>query len=126
MAKRILIIEDDPDLVKIIEYRLTSQGYEVLVARDGYAGLMMAKRERPDLITLDLNLPELNGFTVCSMIKGNRSYRDIPIIMLTARDGFADRVFDDKMKPEFYMTKPFEVDDLLAKVHELVHDDRKK
>lgn len=121
MSKKILVIEDDQDIVSLLEYRLTNQGYEVLKAYDGAKGLALAKSARPDLITLDINLPEVNGFTICSMLKADEDFQHIPIIMLTARDSFADSVFDDSVKPEAYMTKPFEVSDLLAKIKELVN-----
>ncbi|MFP4472992.1 MAG: response regulator transcription factor [Candidatus Omnitrophota bacterium] len=120
MAKRILIIEDDHDIVSLLGYRLKQHGYDVLSAHDGEAGLHTAQNDSPDLIILDLNLPVLNGFTICSMLKSNPEYQNIPIIMLTARDGYADNIFDDKVRPEAYFTKPFEVDELLAKIEELL------
>jgi len=119
MVKKILIVEDDPDIVSLLEFRLREKGFDVLTAMDGAAGLALARREHPDLITLDINLPEVNGFTVCSMLKADSQYSDIPIIMLTARDGAADNVFDDSVKPETYITKPFDIDDLIEKIHTL-------
>jgi len=119
MAKKILIVEDDPDIISLLEFRLRDKGFDVLTATDGAEGLEIARREHPDLITLDINLPEVNGFTVCSMLKADPQYSDIPIIMLTARDGATDSVFDDSVKPETYITKPFDIDDLIEKIHAL-------
>ena len=119
MAKKILVIEDDQDIVSLLEYRLKENGFDVIVAMDGSQGLELAMSEKPDLITLDINLPEINGFTVCSILKANPQYSSIPIIMLTARDGFADNVFDESVKPEAYITKPFDINDLFEKIRTL-------
>ncbi|MEW5895401.1 MAG: response regulator [Candidatus Omnitrophota bacterium] len=121
MGKKILIIEDDQDIVSLLEYRLISQGYEVLTAFDGAKGLELAKNAMPDLITLDINLPEVNGFTVCSMLKADEVYHSIPIIVITARDGYADNVFDETVKPEAYVTKPFDMNELIEKIEALIH-----
>ena len=125
MAKRILIIEDDQDIVSLLEFRLFSHGYEVLTAMDGAQGLAMARAEKPDLIMLDINLPEVNGFTVCSMLKADEEYHAIPIIFLTARDGYADNIFDESVQPEAYVTKPFDINDLVQKIRHLTsfHDE---
>lgn len=117
--KKILIVEDDPDIISLLEYRLKDKGFDVLTAVDGARGLEIARSEKPDLITLDINLPEVNGFTVCSMLKADPEYCDIPIIILTARDGAADCVFDESVKPETYITKPFDIDELIEKIHAL-------
>jgi len=124
VAKKILIIEDDQDIVSLLEYRLAAHGFDVITALDGAAGLALARSERPDLITLDINLPEVNGFTVCSMLKADKAYHSIPIIFLTARDGYADNVFDDSVKPEAYVTKPFDINELVDKIRQLIpgHD----
>ncbi len=120
MPKTILVIEDDSDIISLLKYRLEHKGFEVITAQTGIEGLRLAEERRPDLITLDINLPEVNGFTVCSMLKGNEEYKHIPIIMLTARDAEADHVFSEHMAPEAYITKPFEVEDLLLKIHEFI------
>lgn len=122
MGKRILIVEDDRDIVSLLEYRLLSHGYDVVTALDGAQGLAIAKEQRPDLITLDINLPEINGFTVCSILKADDDFKDIPIIMLTARDGYADSIFDDSVKPEAYVTKPFDINDLIEKIKSLLSE----
>lgn len=120
MAKKILIIEDDQDIVSLLEFRLKGQGFDVMIAMGGAQGLEMARENRPDLITLDINLPEVNGFTVCSMLKADPEYASIPIIVLTARDGAADNVFDESVKPEAYVTKPFDINELMDTIHSLL------
>jgi len=119
MAKNILIIDDEEDLVAILRIRLMSEGYEVMTAHDGINGLEMAKTKNPDLIILDVNMPHLNGFAVCSLLKGNEEYRHIPVIMLTARDEENDKFFDDVVKPDAFINKPFETDALLDKIQSL-------
>lgn len=120
MKKKILIIEDDPDIVSLLEYRLLAKDFEVITALDGGKGLELAKSENPDLITLDINLPEVNGFTICSILKSDEAFRKIPIIVLTARDSFADSVFDESVKPEAYVTKPFDINELIEKIRSLI------
>lgn len=120
MAKKILIIEDDPDIVSLLEYRFSAHGFEVVTALDGTKGLELAKTEHPDLITLDINLPEVNGFTICSILKSDEDYKMIPIIVLTSRDGYADSIFDESVKPEAYVTKPFDINELIEKIQSLV------
>ena len=120
MKKKILIIEDDPDLVDLLSYRLKAKGYEVLTALDGATGLEVAKNEKPDLITLDVMMPGLNGFTVCRALKFNDEYKHIPIIFLTAKSGATDNVFDESVQPEAYITKPFDINHLFDKIEELL------
>jgi DNA-binding response OmpR family regulator len=121
MPKKILIVEDDPIILKMMRKRLLACGYEVMVASDGATGLKMARTKQPDLITLDIVLPEINGFTICSLLKGNEEYRSIPIIIITGRNEEQDTCFDESVKPEAFFLKPFSPEVLLAKIHELVH-----
>ena len=118
--KKILVIEDDPVTVRLLARRLECNGYDVVVAMDGLAGIEMARRERPDLITLDIMLPEVNGYTVCSFLKTSENYRAIPIIIVTMRNGDHDHVFDESVQPEGYFTKPFDMKELLTEIHHLV------
>jgi DNA-binding response OmpR family regulator len=119
MAKKILIIDDEHDLAEILQIRLVSEGYEVECAHDGITGLELAKSISPQLIILDIMMPHLNGFAVCSLLKGNEQYRHIPIIILTARDEKNDRLFSEDVKPEAFINKPFATATLLSKVREL-------
>jgi len=110
---RILIIEDEPGLAESVRYALDSEGFDVMVAAGGVTGLEMAKSARPDLVLLDLMLPELSGLDVCRQI---RSSSDVPIIMLTAKDSEADKVSGLELGADDYMTKPFSMRELVARV----------
>lgn len=118
--KKILVIEDDPVTVRLLSSRLERNGYEVVVATDGMAGIEMVRLERPDLITLDIMLPEVNGYTVCSFLKTSKPYDTIPIIMITTRNEAQDRIFDESVKPEGFFSKPFNTTELLAEIHHLL------
>ncbi len=110
---RILIIEDEPGLAESVRYTLESEGFEVLVAASGVNGLDMARNSGPDLVLLDLMLPEMSGLDVCRQI---RSSSDVPIIMLTAKDSEADKVTGLELGADDYMTKPFSMRELIARV----------
>jgi two-component system alkaline phosphatase synthesis response regulator PhoP/OmpR family response regulator RpaB len=111
--KSILVVDDDKDIVKTIKGNLELDGYEVLYAYDGRTGLHITKTTRPDLIILDLNLPDIDGIKACEIIR--RGY-DIPIIMLTARDGIADTVLGLECGADDYMVKPFNFLELSARI----------
>ena len=119
MRKKILIVEDEQAIVEILSARLIANGYDVLAATDGSSGLEMAKTTNPDLILLDVMLPHVNGFSVCSLLKGNDHYKNIPVIMVTARSEDNDRIFADDVKPDAFINKPFQTQDLLEKIREL-------
>jgi two-component system response regulator VicR len=89
MSAKILIVDDEPPIIDVLSYNLKRANYEVVVARNGEQALVLARREQPDLIILDLMLPRLDGLEVCRIL---RRERDVPIIMLTARDAEVDRV----------------------------------
>jgi two-component system response regulator VicR len=113
MAARILVVDDEPPIVEILAYNLKRANYEVFVARDGEEALDKARRELPDLIILDLMLPRLDGLEVCRAL---RRERDVPIIMLTARDEEVDRVVGLELGADDYVVKPFSVRELMARV----------
>jgi DNA-binding response OmpR family regulator len=113
MAARILVVDDEPPIVDVLVYNLEQANYEVLVARDGQEALDVARRERPDLIVLDLMLPEVDGLEVCRRL---RRECDVPIIMLTARDAEVDRVVGLELGADDYVVKPFSVRELVARV----------
>ena len=114
MSKRILIVEDEKNIVDILSFNLSKDGYETLEAYDGEAGLQLALEQNPDLILLDLMLPKMNGFDVCrSLRKENRS---TPVIMLTAREEETDKVLGLELGADDYITKPFSMRELLARV----------
>ena len=86
MKKKILIIEDYNNIVEILTMRLSAMGYAVISAKDGQEGLTLARKEKPDLIVLDVTLPKMNGYKISRLLKFDSKYQDIPIIMLTARE----------------------------------------
>ena len=122
MAKKILVIEDENDLVKAILIRLQQAGYEVSMAKDGQEGLEKARREEPDLILLDLMLPKMDGYKICGLLKADARYKSIPIIMATARAQETDEVLGLEVGADAYFTKPFEYGKLLAKIKELLKE----
>jgi DNA-binding response OmpR family regulator len=113
MSAKILIVDDEPPIVNMLAYNLKRANYDILIARDGQEALDQARREQPDLIILDLMLPKLDGLEVCRAL---RRERDVPIIMLTARDDEIDRVVGLELGADDYVVKPFSVRELLARV----------
>jgi DNA-binding response OmpR family regulator len=120
MAGKILVIEDDLVLVKILALHLEKAGFILIVANDGTNGLAIAQKEAPDLIILDLILPELPGEEVCRQVRKNPKICETPIIMLTAKSEDTDRVFGRVIGADCYMTKPVEIQRLLVKVGGLI------
>jgi two-component system response regulator RegX3 len=112
-SHRILVVEDEPGLAESVRYTLDSEGFDVLVVESGVAGLEQARLMEPDLILLDLMLPGMSGLDVCRQI---RSSSDVPIIMLTAKDSEADKVAGLELGADDYMTKPFSMRELIARV----------
>ena len=119
MSKKILIVDDEPDLLEMVQINLEMEGYECMVAYDGFRALDRVRKEKPDLIILDVMLPGMNGYKVCRLLKFDEKYKQIPIIMLTAEAQRADRLLGEETGADYYMTKPFDADKLLAKVKEL-------
>jgi DNA-binding response OmpR family regulator len=113
MAEKILVVEDEPSLQETLVYNLGKQGYTVEAAGDGRAAIDNARKSHPDLIILDIMLPELDGFEVCKIV---RKEMTMPIIMLTARDDEIDRVVGLEVGADDYLTKPFSMRELLARV----------
>ncbi len=109
----VLIVDDDKDIVQTIQGNLELDGYDVLAAFDGRSGIDMAKKHRPDMIILDLNLPDIDGIKTCQIIR--REF-DFPIIMLTARDGTSDMVLGLEYGADDYMVKPFNFLELSARI----------
>ena len=114
MGKTILIVEDEKNIVDILVYNLTKEGYTTLEAYDGDAGLQLALEQDPDLILLDLMLPQKNGFDVCREIR--QAGRTTPILMLTAREEETDKVLGLELGADDYITKPFSMRELMARV----------
>jgi two-component system phosphate regulon response regulator PhoB len=120
MAKpRILIIEDERALTKVLTYNLEREGYETIVAHDGQEGLRKAQTQPVDLILLDLMLPTLGGLEVCRELRGGETTRDVPIMMMTARAEETDQIVGFSMGADDYVTKPFSVKVLLERIKAL-------
>lgn len=113
---RVLIIEDDKDILNLVAWHLKAADYEVLKAEDGVSGLDVALREKPDLIILDLMLPGMDGLDVCKSLKRNKETGPIPIIMLTARGEEADRIVGLELGADDYVVKPFSPRELVLRV----------
>ena len=121
MSKRkILVVDDEKQLVDLIKVRLETNDFEVLTAYDGQEGLARAKKENPDLIILDLMLPKMDGYKVCRMLKFDEKYRKIPIILFTAKAQEEDVKLGEEVGADAYVTKPFESQVLLDKIKELL------
>jgi DNA-binding response OmpR family regulator len=112
----ILIVEDDPDIVELVQYNLEREGFATLTATDGEAGLATAGSHHPSLILLDLMLPGINGLDVCRRLKAQESTRAIPVIMLTAKGDEADVVLGLGLGADDYVTKPFGPKQLVARI----------
>ena len=110
---KILIVEDEKKIARFLELELKHEGYDVITAFDGRSGLDTALEENPDLLILDLMLPELSGIEVCRRL---RHTSDVPIIMLTAKDDVSDKVMGLDMGADDYVTKPFAIEELLARI----------
>ena len=114
MGKTVLIVEDERAIVEILKFNLKREGYETLEALDGKEGLALAQSADPDLILLDVMLPGMNGFDICTALRAGGS--TVPIIMLTAREEEGDKVFGLEAGADDYITKPFSMRELLARV----------
>ena len=114
MGKKILVVEDERNIVDILTFNLAREGYDTLEALDGAAGLRLALEQDPDLILLDLMLPKMDGFEVCRRLR--EQGRATPIIMLTAREEETDKVLGLELGADDYITKPFSMRELLARV----------
>jgi two-component system alkaline phosphatase synthesis response regulator PhoP len=115
-SKKILIVDDEMDLVETVRFPLEMEGYDVLVSHNGEDALNQARKENPDLILLDLMLPNLDGYKVCRLLKFDDRYKHIPILMLTAKSQEKDKALGMETGANEYITKPFDIRDLLKKV----------
>lgn len=113
---RIVVVEDDEALHTLLEYNLMKEGFDVFVATDGKEGLLRVEEEKPDLIVLDWMLPEISGIELCRRLRGRESSKNTPIIMLTARSEEADRIRGLETGADDYITKPFSVNELVARI----------
>jgi len=116
VKEKILIVEDEKDIIKMLEYNLKKEGFKVIDARDGEDALDLAVREYPDLILLDLMLPGIDGLEVCKALKRESKTSSIPIIMLTAKSQESDKVVGLELGADDYITKPFSPRELIARI----------
>jgi DNA-binding response OmpR family regulator len=119
MAKRVLIADDDPITVRLVSAALAERGFETRVERKGSDALAAAQEWQPDLAILDVMMPEMHGYSVCSALKGDAATREIRVLILTAKPFGSDRRLATEMGADDYLTKPFAMQELLAKVVEL-------
>jgi two-component system phosphate regulon response regulator PhoB len=117
---KILVVEDDPDILQLLTYTLQSTGYKVISSQDGYEALNAVRLHHPDLLVLDLMLPSLDGFEVCKELKRNSETRNIPIIMLTAKGEEIDRIVGLELGADDYVVKPFSPRELLLRIRAIL------
>lgn len=129
MPKKILVVEDDPDMAELLRFNLKTEGYALGTATDGIEALKKAQSIRPDLILLDLMLPELDGFAVCEILRHDPRTASIPIIILTALSSQLSRLNGLDAGANLYLTKPFShkyllqcIQELLPRVPETAHN----
>lgn len=115
--KKILIADDEKDIVETLAFMLQAKGYQCICAYDGEEGLRLAKSENPDLVILDVMMPKINGYKICRLLKFDNKYKNIPIIMITARSQDEDKLIGEETGADEYITKPFEFSEVLDKIN---------
>lgn len=118
-AKKILVVDDDYEIIESIRYALEGEGYEVLIARDGNQGLALAEREDPDLMILDMMMPKRSGFLVLEKLRRLRD-EPMPVIMITGNEGSRHKAYAELLGVSDYIRKPFAIDRLLKAVETLI------
>ena len=117
---RVLVVDDEPDLVRVLEFGLKASGYTVEVASDGQEGLKKAREIKPDVILLDLMLPKLDGYKVCRLLKFDDRFKHIPIIILSARTQEGDQTLALEMGANRFVTKPYDFAEILGYIETLL------
>lgn len=120
MKKKILVVEDEPHISKLVKFILEKNGFEVLQAFVGQEGIEMAKSKKPDLVILDVMMPNMDGFEVAKRLTRMKETKDVPIIMLSSAAQFKDKMMGIESGAVDYITKPFDNDELIAKVKEYI------
>lgn len=116
--KKILIVDDEQDIVESLKFVLEADDYTCYCAYNGEDGLRLAKEIIPDLIILDVMMPKINGYKISRLLKFDNKYKDIPILMITARTQEEDKLIGEETGVDEYITKPFEIDNVVKKVNE--------
>lgn len=111
--KKILIVDDEADIIEILQFVLEAQGYECVTAMDGETGLNLAREINPDLIILDVMMPRINGYKISRLLKFDAKYKNIPILMVTARSQEEDKLIGEETGADEYITKPFDLDEVV-------------
>jgi DNA-binding response OmpR family regulator len=120
---RILVVDDDPSVIRLLAGLLKTSGFEALLADDAPSGLELAMKQKPDLIVLNVMMPIINGFNICRLMKSEAACKHIPIILLTSRVTEEDRRIGQEVGADAYMLKPLNTAEFLHKVEELLHID---
>jgi DNA-binding response OmpR family regulator len=120
MSKKVLIVDDEPNIVLSVEFLMRREGHEVVTASDGQEAIDLLGSTRPDLMILDVMMPRKNGFEVCAEVRADPALSRMPILMLTAKGREAEMKKGISLGADAYITKPFSTHDLVAKVHELL------
>lgn len=118
-AKRVLLVDDDPEIIDSIRYALEAKGYQIFIARDGNQGLAMAEQEDPDLVILDMMMPKRSGFLVLEKLRRDRKI-PVRVIMVTANEGARHKAYAEMLGVDDYLRKPFAMDKLVEAVQRLV------
>ena len=118
-AKRVLLVDDDPEIIEAIRYALESRGYEIFIARDGNQGLALAESEDPDLVILDMMMPKRSGFLVLEKLRRSRPV-PVRVIMITANEGSRHKAYAEMLGVDDYIRKPFGMDKLVESVERLL------
>lgn len=120
MSKKILIVDDEPNIVISLEYLMKKEGFDVAVATDGDAALASASTFRPDLVLLDVMMPKKSGFEVCEILRADPAFNDIKIVMLTAKGRDSEIAKGTGLGADAYITKPFSTKDLVARIRTML------
>jgi DNA-binding response OmpR family regulator len=118
-GKRVLLVDDDPEIIESIRYALESRGYQIFIARDGNQGLAMAERENPDLVILDMMMPKRSGFLVLEKLRRN-GQTPVKVIMITANEGSRHKAYAEMLGVDDYIRKPFAMEKLVDAVERLL------
>ncbi len=124
MSARILVVDDEPDLLELVRFNLAQAGHDVLTATTGQEGLDAVRRAEPDLVVLDLMLPDVSGTEVCRRLRADPAHQELPILMLTAKGEEVDRVVGFELGADDYVTKPFSPRELLLRVQAILRRSR--
>ena len=122
---RILVVDDEPDLVMVLKIGLETEGYDVLTASDGEQGLALARQSVPDLLVLDLMLPRMDGYKVCRALKFDERYKKIPIFILSARSGETDRRLALELGADEFHSKPYNMRELVGRIRARIEATRR-